>query len=224
MDVDHGEAAVEPINLAVVAGKVFLAVKPKTVARLKSWLRGRAKVVVLGSTGVGKTQLIDSLTELLPRAISYLDRTTFSAHDDIQIGSQFFRVWDTPGQAASVTDRAVTLPAVSGKPFGVINVVSYGYHEYRADLATVFSSDGSVREAFLERHRGIEIEQLKTVLPHLTGNSNLRWFITVIAKADLWWGERDKVFDHYENGTYAHEACRLFRGSADASSLSTVQW
>lgn len=199
----EGTATMDAINLAIVAGKVFLATKPTTVARLRSYIRGRNRVIVVGSTGAGKTQLIDSLSDLLPPAISYLDRTGFASSDDLQVGKQFFRVWDTPGQASFAGERSTTIRAVSSKPFGVINVVAYGYHEYRADLTTLTDSTGQVRGDYLKRHRELEIKQLRSIIPHLVGNPNLRWFLTVVAKADLWWDEKDTVLDYYERGKYA---------------------
>jgi len=30
----------------------------------------------------------------------------------------------------------------------------------------------------------------------------MKWLLTVIAKADLWWGERQSVYDHYQRGSY----------------------
>lgn len=193
----------EAVNLAVVAGKVFLATKPKAAARLRSYVQGRNRVVVVGSTGTGKTQLIDSLTDLLPPAISYLDRTGFSSADDLQVGKKFFRVWDTPGQAAFGGERSATIRSAATRPFGIINVVSYGYHEYRADISSVLDEAGAIRGDFLERHRELEIQQLHSLMPHLVGNNNLRWVLTVVTKADLWWDSKDTVLDHYERGPYA---------------------
>ncbi|MCU1366688.1 MAG: hypothetical protein JWN39_2327 [Ilumatobacteraceae bacterium] len=197
--------------------------KPYAIRKVVAFFKSKNRVLVLGSTGVGKSELALSLTNLLPETISYLDRTAFAKSDDIQIGKKVFRVVDTPGQSASAADRLQALREVSAKPYGVINVVSYGYHEYRADLRTVFGRGTSIAPQFLSRHREIEMEQLNAILPQLEADANMRWFLTVINKADLWWADRVNVFAHYQTGPYADLLSRLVaRGGLASLEYSSV--
>lgn len=202
---------VEPGSLAPIAGRILLATTPRVAGRLRALVRGRHRVLVAGTTGTGKTQLIDSLTELIPPTISYLDRTSFSKSADVQVQKEFFRIWDTPGQKLMGTDRAQAIKDVSAKRFGVLNVVSYGYHEFRADLRTVFTRN-NVSLSFLKRQREIELAQLGELVAMLRGREKLGWFITVVAKADLWWDDRAKVFNHYESGAYAEVLSPVLAG------------
>jgi hypothetical protein len=85
---------------------------------------------------------------------------------------------------------------------GIINVVSYGYHEWRIEeREKPTSPDGSIKEEYLEKHRDIEIELLSEWLPFFD-SKNVSWLITVVNKADLWWHEKDNVLKYYNSGKY----------------------
>ncbi|MBN2209175.1 MAG: hypothetical protein JW759_07755 [Candidatus Coatesbacteria bacterium] len=69
---------------------------------------------------------------------------------------------------------------------GIINVVSYGYHEYDVDMGAAFNSDGSVNADFLEAHRSAEKRALREWTAMLGDRKTTGWLITIVNKADLW--------------------------------------
>lgn len=102
--------------------------------------------------------------------------------------------------------------AAKGGISGVINIVSYGYHEYHLDRGSVFNADGSIRPEYLQRHRQEEISQLSEWNSLLGSPLTAKWLITLVTKADLWWDHRKDVVDHYKTGPY-------FAALGDAKSL-----
>ncbi|MGH9846277.1 MAG: GTPase [Blastocatellia bacterium] len=100
--------------------------------KLVSALRKKHRVVVLGATGIGKTAFLESLTETLPRAIESMNRTVFNEKRRIKISKDLFIFTDTPGHRMYTKRRLEAIKEVlkmEGGVEGIINVVSYGYHE-----------------------------------------------------------------------------------------------
>lgn len=162
--------------------------------------------MILGSTGVGKTLFRNSLTELIAEFIDRTDRTTFSNTQQLKIGDELFRLVDTPGQRFHDSRRFNAIRAASaGGVDGIINVVSFGYHEYNSATLPAIDAAGVTDLGFLERHRKIEIEALKEWTPFFTP-SVARWMMTVITKADLWWDEKESVISHYSDGIYSSQS------------------
>jgi len=99
---------------------------------------------------------------------------------------------------------------------GIINVASYGYHEYTIkEKAEAVNANGSVKEAFLKKHRQIEIDMLAEWTTLLGGRDTAGWLINVITKADLWWDRQDEVFQHYKEGP-------CYEALGDAKSLEPI--
>jgi hypothetical protein len=85
---------------------------------------------------------------------------------------------------------------------GIINVVSYGFHEARVGKEHAIA-DGSVHAEFLEQQQKQEIDALGEWTELLGDSSVAGWLMTVVTKADLWWNRRDEVMSHYAQGSYA---------------------
>lgn len=94
---------------------------------------------------------------------------------------------------------------MTGTIAGIVNVVSYGYHESRVDR-NVATIGGKASHEYLEKKRAEEIETLSEWMELLADNSVVGWLITVVTKADLWWDQRDKVLEYYSEGPYANRA------------------
>ena len=188
------EALFRVLNIAVEEGRIesFLHV-----------LQRRPRILVLGSTGVGKTNLLESLVNTMPQAIHHMNRTDFAKSHNIKIAKQPFRFIDTPGQKLHSSRRKPAIRNAIRKPLaGILNVVSYGYHEYRLPPSKVIDRDNTVPEAFLDRHRQIEIEALGE-WTHILGDPDTTgWMVTVATKADLWWNDRESAVAHYTSGPY----------------------
>ncbi len=189
------------------------AVKIITLAHKQGWLdklisaaRKKHKVMVLGASGVGKTNFLSSLTEAVPQAIDVMNRTEIAQKRRIKIAKYPFIFIDTPGQASHRSRRLRAIrEAMGAKIAGVINVVSYGYHESRIGRRIVFNADGTIDETFLEAQRHKELEGVQEWTPLLGGREAADWLITVVTKADLWWSKRDEVLGYYQTGAY-HQA------------------
>jgi len=93
---------------------------------------------------------------------------------------------------------------MANPPVRVMNVVSYGYHEYAAAAGEALTSTG-VSESFLQRHRDNELTALNEWLPLLGDRTVTRWIFTVVTKADLWWDKYDEVLEYYQIGPYAEK-------------------
>jgi hypothetical protein len=91
---------------------------------------------------------------------------------------------------------------MAGGISGIVNVVSYGYHEYRIGSKNAVDSSGKVSEDFLRTHRETEIAAVQEWTPILGGQEAADWLITVVTKADLWWDRRDEVLEYYRSGSY----------------------
>jgi energy-coupling factor transporter ATP-binding protein EcfA2 len=182
---------------------VKLAHKEGWLDRLIASLKKKHNILVLGSTGVGKTNLLRSLSQYMPDAIDALSRTEYVTKERLAIGNQPFVFIDTPGQIEhrSRRIRAVREAMAAGID-GVINVGCFGYHEYRIGKQEALSNTDVIKEDFLERHRQVEIAALDEWTPILGGLGTAKWLITVVSKADLWWDRRDEVIRHYVNGPY----------------------
>lgn len=192
-------AALDITNLAVKTWKA-----QGWRERFLSLFKRRSVVMVLGCTGVGKTNLIRSLTALMPSVIERLDRTAFVSSSDMLIRDEFFSFLDTPGQRRHSNQRRKALAYLEGKKVAcIINVVSYGYHEYRiADESLPLDSSCNVEASYLMNHRLREIEALKEWTYLLERATARPPILTAVSKADLWWSERERVLDYYRSGSY----------------------
>jgi len=193
-----------------------IAIKQGWFDKLLNVFRKKCHLLVLGSTGVGKTNFLQSLTELIPNAIDQMNRTEFAQKHSVKIKKQPFVFVDVPGQALHSTRRIRAVrEAMSGKLSGIINVVSYGYHEYRIGKAKAVKADGYANEAFLKKHRQVEIDALAEWTSLLGSQETTGWLMNVITKADLWWNRKDEVFSHYTAGPY-------FDALGEAKSLEPI--
>lgn len=183
-----------------------LAKKEGWLEQLLGFFRRRHKVIVFGSSGVGKTNFIRSLHEVAPEAIRLADRTTDVPDKQlltqIKINQRLFDVRDTPGEKYLQPSRLTTVrETLKGAAVGIINVVSYGYHEYPKGKGLGFDTRGKVKSKFLADHRALEIDYLSE-WSTLRNPSTIRWIATVINKADLWWERRSEVEAFYSSGSY----------------------
>lgn len=166
--------------------------------------RKKHRVLVMGGTGVGKTQLLKSFDDMFAETLHHEQRTQYPTSQRIDIEGNLFEFIDTPGQELHSTRRRRAIAeSMKAGIDGVINLACYGYHEYGLNAERVFEKDGNVRDIYLRSHRRVEIDLLSEWLPLL----NEQWVYTVVSKADVWWDSRETIVDYYTRGTY-HEAVR----------------
>ena len=189
----------------IVLKVLELAQRQGWLDRLLLALRKKQRVLVLGSSGAGKSMFLESLTETLPTAISRLNRTEFAQKHAIKIGKSPFEFFDTPGQVLHKERRMAAIRDAMAKPIaGIINVTAYGFHEGKIEKKHAIDG-GKARESYLAGRRQEEIEALREWLPLLGSRDTTGWLITAVTKADLWWGDREKVMEHYSTGAYGAE-------------------
>ena len=152
--------------------------------RLLAALSRTNHVLVLGSTGVGKTQLKNSIKDINAEVIDPQHRTEFPIPEQVKINKNFFKLVDLPGQALHESRRMQAVrDALREKHVGVINVVCYGYHEYALDPRNALNSKGYPKEKFLAKHRKVEIQAAQEWVPILGSPATTDWLITVVSKA-----------------------------------------
>jgi hypothetical protein len=173
--------------------------------RFRDWFRQRHKILILGSTGVGKTQLIKSLAENYPDDISRLNRSTRLEKLDMKINKDLFDFIAVPGEAVRASERREAILDASRGVAGILNVVAYRYHEHRAgtpDQAVTKTHEPRIR--WLDMHRRLESDALGEWVSTLGNRAKSKKLITVVNKADLWWDSSNAVRSYYESGAYAN--------------------
>ncbi len=174
------------------------------LAQVKDYFKRKHTVLVLGSTGSGKTQLIDSLHTMIPEAIDRMNRTEFAKKHRLRLGREPFIFVDTPGQRLSATRRVRPIRRYLRQGIaGVLNVCSFGFHEYKADSTLALTRDATPRQQWLRDHRREELNRIDELFSIAGDGHGIPWLITAVTKADLWWSYRDQVMAYYEQGDYA---------------------
>lgn len=173
------------------------------IGRLKNFWKKKRRILVLGSTGAGKTQFLDSMQKLIPDLIHHTTRTAYPNRKSFELdAASIFEFTDTPGQKLHGSLRLPAIKEAMKNADGVINVTAHGYHEWDVDRGEALTAKGEAKQSYLQRHREVEVEQLHEWNHLLSIGLRNPWLITVVTKADLWWDERDKVKAHYESGAY----------------------
>jgi hypothetical protein len=190
--------------------------------RLRNKLARKNYILLLGSTGAGKTQFIASLKAVLPEVISRMDRTERSKDTVLRLGKQVFVLVDTPGQKGHSSQRMLSLLRLMNKrPVGVINVVAYGYHEYRTGTDEAIDENQEVKAQWLEDHRKIEIDTMRDWVSMVSSTAG--WMLTLVTKADLWWADRESVYLYYATGPYAQALSEYGLQAHTVREYSSVQ-
>ena len=198
MALGPGEAVAAKAAIAIIQ----IAHKQGMFDRLLDVFKEKHKVLVLGTTGVGKSNFIKSLESLIPETIDRMQRTAEAKERRVRLGRRIFDLSDTPGDPARFghRDDAITEARSRLIPFGLVHVVSWGFHEYRTGHAEAVEH-GRASAKWLDDHRKIEIDRMLEWAPRLGGRP--AYTITLVSKADLWWGSHDEVLSHYaEEGSY----------------------
>jgi 50S ribosome-binding GTPase len=162
------------------------------------------EVIVLGASGTGKSSFLRYVRGI-DAYIRPEIRTDKVTEVKGKIDKTLFRFIDTPGEARHAEKRKKgILDAYHAKSLGIINLVSYGYHEGAAGGKKAVE-DIKPSEKYLEASRAVEIDLLAEWTSLLAGRGGpAKWLITIITKADLWWTPEQSqvVLDYYSNGPY----------------------
>jgi GTPase SAR1 family protein len=178
-----------------------LAKEQGWIEKLLSILSKKYNVLVLGASGVGKTNLIESLIIQTPEVIHHSDRTLAATESSIQIKKLPFKFIDTPGEFCHKPIRKEAIKNVFTDISILINVVCYGYHESGEENRVFLPNGEAVHPDYLEENRKKEIEAMQEWTEILGGHASYR-LLTIVSKADLWWDRRDEVTNYYNKGEY----------------------
>ncbi len=201
------------------SGKSFLR-------RSKNFLRnclGSYKIAVYGYSGSGKSSFL--------HVLKYGVTSPYNAGSTRHIKKVKLTLphgrrvifYDSPGQELSDTyRREIKKKIIKGKIDAIINVVCFGYNEIESSNLNPFDNQGNVRTSYLEEMRNRELDQLEEWHKDIDHKCRLKWLLTLVNKADIWWHKREDVNGYYENnnsnyGQKIHELSRLF-------SIHTIQY
>lgn len=183
--------------------------------RWRSWLKKKRKILVLGASGTGKSQLINSIADPLSDRLDTMQRTVAVERRLLMISGNPFIFSDTPGQLLDEAKRKVAITeAIRTQIEGVLNVACFGYHEAaeaNRDDAVPTSGSQIAKADYLHQRREREESLLSEWVP-LFDNQTARWVLTAVTKADLWWPDRARVEAHYTTGSYP-QALGDFQGA-----------
>jgi hypothetical protein len=166
-------------------------------------------IIVLGASGTGKTSFcrrLRGLTTTIPRQIrsKVSDAVKGKLHGELKV-----KFIETPGQIKdpfTIHRQRSIAKAVNEKRLGILNVVSYGYHEGDIAEEIALTKQNLPREKFLANRRYEELlllEEWRDKLCRPAGGP-ADWLITVCSKADLWWTPKNwsQIIGYYESGDY----------------------
>lgn len=166
-------------------------------------------IVVVGSTGVGKTAMQAAVKTVEQQIVNTINRTERLIKAPASISGVKTVLVDTPGEIAKVASRMREMASLFAKPrVGVLIVVADGYHQYRAATGSEINSSQKL-SAYLQQHRQIEIDHLTAFASQFPFSQDVDWALTVATKADLWWDDRARVIDYYASDAFQDIARRI---------------
>lgn len=190
----------------------FASIYKKTKYWLIYYFRAPITIILFGESGTGKSQLLNCIVgenNAPVQRTRVTDTRTFTLPNGRRVN-----IIDTPGHKTYSHQRIILCQKsiIKKKIKGIINIVSYGYHETDvADEVKIFKNNTSeVKEEYLRENRKREVAQIEEWIDYIR-NENIRWIITIINKADIWYKDYPTVKDFYENGEYGNKLNELAR-------------
>ena len=95
---------------------------------------------------------------------------------------------------------------------GIFNIVNYGYNEVdniSSEVSVFRAGTYEVKQEFLKDNRKLEINQLSEWMSFVTSDTKIKWVVTIINKADIWYENREMVMKYYEEGDYFNKIMSL---------------
>jgi 50S ribosome-binding GTPase len=188
---------------------VAILEKVGALDRVKAFFSGKKvhDILLVGASGTGKTSFRDHIFGETTEINRY-ERTTVVMPRLGKLQKHHLKLIDTPGQnyaRAQRERRKAILQAQQSRRLGIVNVVSFGYHEGVTDARDAVDELGNARSTFLEEKRKDELHQLTEWTEILCGEGGAaKWIITLVTKSDLWWTREAEqtVMHYYAAGEY----------------------
>lgn len=169
----------------------------------RGWFSSPIRIVVYGESGSGKTQFLHTI---LGKEVYNEQRTQNFKNYILKLDNGYkVEFIDTPGnKSLSSIRKELQKKFVKGEISGVINIVANGFQSSPdVDLSKVFQSGTNiVKPDYLRTNMKMELDQLGEWIDYIDSESNVRWFITIVNKADIWYADKVAAMDYYQNGEY----------------------
>ncbi len=183
------------------------------VEALKGLLVRSPRILVLGSTGTGKSEVLKTLSSAeLRDPIPAELRTDADYSVRVNLLGNMVEFVDTPGDYDFSESRISAVESAIRSGYdGFINVVGFGFHEYNyggGEAQSALHPDGTPSTDWLARHQQREIEMLAEWIDLLRFAKRDPFLMTICNKADLWWQSRPKCREHYSSGDYSSLTAR----------------
>lgn len=175
------------------------------VQSFKNLFSNPPKILVLGSTGCGKSQVISYLKDgreggEIPAEI----RTPSPTLEPLRLLGNYLKFVDTPGDVDFKDSRSQAInDAIKDKYNMFINVVSAGFHEYNygSNHNQALDKNNQPNPDWIKAHLARESNMLSEWIHLLKLHSGTPHVVTVINKADLWWDSRERTRSLYASSS-----------------------
>lgn len=170
------------------------------------WIaKGETQVAIFGAGGTGKTTFSKVMTSENPLLVDTTYESNVTQKNVMFPGEVSAKLLVAPGQERYIEDVWPDLfkAMENRRSLAVINLVGFGYHHFDVDSFQAFGvyKEGMNRDdflaAYLDDRREVEIDGLKAVAKGMKEVEADVWMLTVVAKQDLWWDDRERVQQHY---------------------------
>lgn len=167
------------------------------------YLHKTQRIVVYGVSGVGKTEFLHSL---LGDGFSNGQRTQDLVKYPFELPDGHKVIFiDTPGHPTmeAVRER-LQRDYTNCKITGIINIVSKGFHSTpETPIIDVFKAGtNEIKEEYLRENIKLENNQLSEWQTYIKADNQVKWFMTIVNKADLWYDNHNDVMEYYRSGEY----------------------
>lgn len=211
-------AWIEPVSTVVTAASLVNDFVKGSDTLKKHYTRiinriayGKVVLPIFGAGGAGKSTAGKILVGNDPLDVGAPYRESWTIEPRELPGEIPGQIIVAPGQLGNRIDRYwpdLILKANNGVALGIINVVAYGFHsteigQYSShDIYEPSMTTESFLSKYTENRRRVELALLDRLLTTLAPTGRSFFMVTVVAKQDLWWTQKEEVKAHYTEGEY----------------------
>lgn len=165
-----------------------------------AYLHKTQRIVLYGASGVGKTEFLHTI---LGKEYANGQRTQDIIEYRFQLPDGHKVIFiDTPGHPSLIDLRKRLQNHYSQQKIqGVINIVCYGYHSTPDMLPDKVFKAGTndVKDEYLRNNRMYELTQVSEWQSFINARNQVKWFVTLVNKADVWYDNYEAVDNYYRD-------------------------